>query len=146
MPIREFVSKITRILSKMNGTTYSSTVCLLRLSVLIFHNLLTTFFTNTNCYIYLVYLNKSDKMELNGAEHFVNNCIQQNDISWFPRLTSHTMQIEDVDESDALLSDISSRMTSLEANTEAHQSDMAARMLRIETCLMELSAKLSLPN
>ena len=72
-----------------------------------------------------MYLVNSDKTELNGAEHYVWNCIQQNDISWFPRLTSSTLQNEEE-----------------ESNAEALMSEMSARMLRLETSVAELSAKL----
>ena len=95
------------------------------------HVLLLTPFSAAWCRV--VYLTKADKTDLNGAEHYVWNCIQQNDISWFPRLTSSLLQQaeqesgggDDAEAKDLLL------------------ADMAARMARLETSLADLSAKLN---
>jgi hypothetical protein len=70
-------------------------------------------------------LTNADKTDLNGAEHYVWTCLEEGDITWFPRLTSSTLQNADVDDSDDLL------------------RDMSARMARLETSLAELSAKLN---
>ena len=61
-------------------------------------------------------------MGLNGAEHFVWSCIQQGDISWFPRMTSSTLQ-------------------SSEEGAGGEDSLLAARVTRLEASLAELSSK-----
>jgi hypothetical protein len=78
-----------------------------------------------------VYLTKSNKTELTGAEQYVWNCIQQNDISWFPRLNSSTMQQTMDDQED-------------EEDSEDKRllSDMSARMARLEATLSDLATKL----
>ena len=74
-------------------------------------------YQNTWNYVYFyVYLTKSDKTALNGAEHYVWHCIQEGDISWFPRLTSSTLQNVDESSTEAVLSELCDRMTRLESS------------------------------
>jgi len=67
-------------------------------------------------------------MGLNGAEHFVWSCIQQGDISWFPRMTSSTLQ---------------SSEEGAGGGDSSLLAEMAARMARLEASLAELSSKLN---
>lgn len=75
-------------------------------------------FQNTWYYVFFIaYLKEKDKDDLDGAEYYVWNCVQEVDFKWFPRLTSSVLD---------------------GAGAEKEEEDIGSRLDRIENILNEV--------